>query len=801
MRTFPDSFALLSDSVLLMRKVDWKQLTKHRTLGVATMALGAGVLIAPIVTGSWIIALLGVIFLVAGLLQFVFVLRAEDRFSSFIPYFSGAFCVMVGLILFLSPRMALIGVLAVLTLVLFGDGFFRVYSAFKLTGSNRLWTIVNGGFSFFLGFLVMFLVSARLGFAAIGISLGLWLLVEGWTMLLMPERTFDLSDIINDPSEHPDEALGLDPSSLIKEVQEPILKHREIETSHNILYSLTFIALFFVIHLLRTEADWTWLGFISPFAAVVGDVLVGLLLGLVVLLPLRLFWRRISRPIERAAWNRYRFLHETDEAPTLLERGLQYWLGLRLRFALELRDMRYSLNYAFWRLLRFGLPLVAVFIAINSIWGFSWYFNSENWAAAVWQELTKNRIDVWRKRAAEDVEKQSVASGVPADQVFTVSPKGIDETDFSFIVIGDTGEGDPSQAVLRDQLIAAGKRNDVKFLVLSSDVIYPDGKMKDYERNFYLPFKGFEKPIYAIPGNHDWFDANEGFNANFLQPEASLTTSKARLLEDLQTDVIKDDQRYLNEIAQAKRLREYYRIDNGHQRAPFFEIHTPGFSLIAADTGILRRLDDKQFAWLETSLQRAGTNFKMVILGHPFYVAGRYTAGVDDDFQMVHELLKLNNVNAVMAGDTHDFEHYRDGEMLHFVNGGGGAYLSVGTAVAFPEDPAVPDYAFYPRTDEVNAKLDRETPFWKYPFLLWMRLLGGYPFDSEMVSGAFDFNSAPFFQSFVEVRVERSQNRVRFLVHGVNGPLRWRDIQATPTLIPPDAVPDSLVEFSAPLSR
>ena len=31
---------------------------------------------------------------------------------------------------------------------------------------------------------------------------------------------------------------------------------------------------------------------------------------------------------------------------------------------------------------------------------------------------------------------------------------------------------------LRDQIIAAGKREQVKFLVVSSDVIYPDGKMK-----------------------------------------------------------------------------------------------------------------------------------------------------------------------------------------------------------------------------------------------------------------------------------------------------------------------------------
>ena len=53
------------------------------------------------------------------------------------------------------------------------------------------------------------------------------------------------------------------------------------------------------------------------------------------------------------------------------------------------------------------------------------------------------------------------------------------------------------------------------------------------------------------------------------------------------------------------------------------------------------------------------------------------------------------------AGDTHDFEYYRekiggDGAaqvMHHFVNGGGGAYLSIGTALGFPKQPAVGDWA------------------------------------------------------------------------------------------------------------
>ncbi len=791
-----------------MNKPDWKQLTKHRTLGLITMALGVGVLFAPIVIGSWVIALLGIIFFAAGIIQFIFALESDDRFASIIPYVSGTVCVVLGCVLFLSPRMAVIGVLFILFFTFLVDGGFRIYSSFKLVGTDRWWTIANGLFTIALAIVVAFLINTNISIAAIGIVLGLWLTFEGWTMLFMPERNLESDVREPDPSEHPDHRLGLHPHAIIRQVQEPILRHRDVEASHNILYSVTFIALFFAIHVLRTDADWSFLGFISPFAAVVGDVILGLVLGTVLLLPLRLLWRKMTRPLERVAWRRFNQLHTNGQEATLLERGLEYWLSLRLRFALELREMRLSLNYSFWRLLRFGLPIVAVLIAVNSIWGFSWYFNSENWASAVWQEITKSRIDTWRKRAAEDVEAKAIASGILREKVFTIEPEGVvPEGDFSFIVIGDTGEGDPSQAVLRDQLIAAGKRDDVKFLILSSDVIYPDGKMKDYEHNFYLPFKGFEKPLYAIPGNHDWFDANEGFSANFLEPEAAVTTMRARLLEDLQTDLITSDDKFTALTEEAKRLREYYRIRNGTQRAPYFEMHTPGFSLIAGDTGILRQFDEKQMLWFEEALIRAGSNYKLVILGHPYYVAGRYTVGTDENFKKIHDLVKRYGVNTIMAGDTHDMEHYREPytlgdtsrEMFHFVNGGGGAYLSVGTAVAFPTDPDLPDYAFYPRSDQVNEKLDRETPFWKRPFLWWMRLLGGYPFDSEIVSGAFDFNSAPFFQSFLEVRVERSTGRVLFIPHGVNGRLRWRDIQTSTSLRPPETADDDLVEFVAPL--
>ena len=116
----------------------------------------------------------------------------------------------------------------------------------------------------------------------------------------------------------------------------------------------------------------------------------------------------------------------------------------------------------------------------------------------------------------------------------------------------------------------------------------------------------------------------------------------------------------------------------------------------------------------------------------------------------------------MMAGDTHDFEYYRDARQRrsrshHFVNGGGGAYLSIGTALDWPDRAVFSDYAFYPRTDALRAKLDAETPFWKWPAWWWVRRFGAWPFSVEALSAAFDFNRAPYFQSFMEVRVERSR--------------------------------------------
>ena len=293
---------------------------------------------------------------------------------------------------------------------------------------------------------------------------------------------------------------------------------------------------------------------------------------------------------------------------------------------------------------------------MNTIWGFTWYFNTESWASGFYQKMAELRVDNWRASMIKEIRS---AYGDKGNGLFEVKPAGIDTGDFSFIVIGDPGEGDLSQYVLVDRYVDVGRREETKFLVIASDVIYPAGAMEDYEKNFYVPFKGFKKPIYAIPGNHDWFDALEGFNANFLEPQAGRAALTARVKADANlTSTGKG--RIDRLLRRAQRLRDLYGVRIAGQRAPFFEVQTSDFALVAIDTGIRRTIDERQRAWLAAALERSRGKFIMALVGHPKYAGGADTSRGDADFAELYATLERAGANALMAGDTHDFEYYVD---------------------------------------------------------------------------------------------------------------------------------------------
>ncbi len=92
-----------------------------------------------------------------------------------------------------------------------------------------------------------------------------------------------------------------------------------------------------------------------------------------------------------------------------------------------------------------------------------------------------------------------MAAKLPAD--LTIKDHA-DLEKVSFLVLGDTGEGDASQLAVMPPLLVRGQ--DTHFMVICSDVIYPAGDVGDYRPKFYDAYEDYRHPTYALPGNHDW---------------------------------------------------------------------------------------------------------------------------------------------------------------------------------------------------------------------------------------------------------------------------------------------------------
>ncbi len=266
-----------------------------------------------------------------------------------------------------------------------------------------------------------------------------------------------------------------------------------------------------------------------------------------------------------------------------------------------------------------------------------------------------------------------------------VADPRIDRTDLarvSFALVGDTGEGDMSQYVTAPLMKRLSDRTD--FMVIASDVIYPAGGADAYEQSFYDVYDGYRKPIYAIPGNHDWYDGLSGFMFHLCGVETvpkaprPFPLSRAGLRALLWRRVRSLDP------AKATELRAHRdgRPAAG-QPAPYWLLDTGPLQLIGIDTGITGTVDRDQAAWLRR-VSAASPKPKILITGKPIYVdnrrrpgaiEGELTATVDD---VVRE--RAHNYVAAIGGDIHNYQRYpvevEPGRTIQYlVSGGGGAFM------------------------------------------------------------------------------------------------------------------------------
>jgi Calcineurin-like phosphoesterase len=301
------------------------------------------------------------------------------------------------------------------------------------------------------------------------------------------------------------------------------------------------------------------------------------------------------------------------------------------------------------------------------------------------------------------MELQRQTGRLPEDLILD-QHAGLEEV--SFIVVGDTGEGDASQYAVVRPLLARGQ--DTDFMVVCSDVIYPAGDVEDYDAKFYEPYERYPRPIHALPGNHDWYDGLVGFMHHLCKAEVSAlpaTQERASSLREWLRRRLwrRPANKGPQGLPERRRTESIRRSD---QRSPYFAIETGPLLVVGIDTGMGGAIDREQGEWLRR-ISREVDKPKLLLTGKPLYVDGEHHPYPIEGGGTVDEIVRApeHNYVAAVGGDIHNYQRYsvrvsgRETPLYYIVSGGGGAYMSATHRIPKVELAGVgeEDFVCYPR--------------------------------------------------------------------------------------------------------
>ena len=78
-----------------------------------------------------------------------------------------------------------------------------------------------------------------------------------------------------------------------------------------------------------------------------------------------------------------------------------------------------------------------------------------------------------------------------------------------------------------------------------------------------------------------------------------------------------------------------------------------GALLVAVDTGVLRRVDREELAWLRAALDASRGKMVMAVLGHPLFAGGHDVSTGDENFMAVRSLLRSSEPVGKLRGQVH----------------------------------------------------------------------------------------------------------------------------------------------------
>lgn len=221
-------------------------------------------------------------------------------------------------------------------------------------------------------------------------------------------------------------------------------------------------------------------------------------------------------------------------------------------------------------------------------------------------------------------------------------------------------------------------------LFLGGDLAYPVATVREITRRLIAPWNrvleacGDETPrvLFGVPGNHDWYDGLDGF-ARLCQAPCDFETPAPRdeLLhpEPNQFPVLAWAEAFSRGVSVRKPgalgLFGYYPV----QRSSYFRLPlTTHVELWGVDRQ-LRQVDRRQREFFRTG--DSGT--PLVVLPDPARAWGEVRPNGAASLRAIGVDPKAQRA-FVLAGDVHHYERSREGDSVHVVAGGGGAFLHGG---------------------------------------------------------------------------------------------------------------------------
>lgn len=305
--------------------------------------------------------------------------------------------------------------------------------------------------------------------------------------------------------------------------------------------------------------------------------------------------------------------------------------------------------------------------------------------------------------------RQNAAANIDlADYLPTDIADAIDQAGrITFHAVGDTGAAKVSRsqtagtAIQHEAGVADAMAAEVQsqglngpaFFFNLGDVIYNFGEGQYYYDQFYEPFREYDRPIFAIPGNHDGMVFGSASSApqvptlaafltNFCAPEPGPSPDSGGLVRSVMTQP-----------------GVYFTLD-----APFVSIIglysnvlDSGAGVISSQKGHFPLVDD-QLTFLQNELKRlkpdrdAGKRAVLLAVHHPPLSADARHGGSSGELADIDACCKAAGLwpDAVLSGHAHLYQRFTrviQGQETPYVVAGSGGFAATAPLGGLPNAP------------------------------------------------------------------------------------------------------------------